>query len=126
MIATKRVFSGSFSYPSTRFMGSKEKLLPYIKDVAEKFTFDTALDLFSGSGVVGYLFKTMGKQVYSNDYMAMSATFAKAMIENNSHTLTKRDLDSLFAPNPWVNHFVQDTFAGLYYSNEENVIIDLL
>lgn len=116
----------ALAYPPTRFMGSKEKLLPYIKDVAEQFKFDSALDLFSGSGVVGYLFKTMGKQVYSNDYMAMSATFAKAMIENNGHTLTERDLDKLFARNPKASRFVQETFAGLYYSDEENATIDLV
>lgn len=111
-------------YPPTRFMGSKEKLLPYIKDVAEEFQFDSALDLFSGSGVVGYLFKTMGKQVYSNDYMAMSTTFAQAMIENNTEALTKREIHQLFAPNPKADHFVQETFAGLYYTDEENALID--
>lgn len=113
-------------YPPTRFMGSKEKLLPYIKDVAEQFKFDTAQDLFSGSGVVGYLFKTMGKQVFSNDYMAMSATFAKAMIENNSHTLTEQDLDFLFSRNSRASRFVQETFPGLYYSDEDNAVIDLV
>ena len=56
------------NYPSTRYMGSKEKILPYIEDIASQFNFNTAIDLFSGSGVVGYMFKTLGKEVYSNDY----------------------------------------------------------
>ena len=116
----------ALSYPPTRFMGSKEKLLPYIKDVADHFHFESALDLFSGSGVVGYLFKTMGKQVFSNDYMAMSATFTKALIENNDTVLSEEDLERLFAPNKKVDSFVQDTFSGLYYSDEENAVIDLV
>ena len=116
----------ALSYPPTRYMGSKEKLLPYIKDVAEHFHFETALDLFSGSGIVGYLFKTMGKQVYSNDYMAMSATFAKALIENNETILTREDIERLFAPNKNVDRFVQETFGGLYYSDSENETIDLV
>lgn len=116
----------ALAYPPTRYMGSKEKLLPYIKDVANHFNFETALDLFSGSGVVGYLFKTMGKQVYSNDYMAMSATFAKALIENNETTLTCEDIERLFAPNKNVDRFVQETFGGLYYSDSENETIDLV
>ena len=116
----------ALAYPPTRYMGSKEKLLPYIQDVALHFQFDTALDLFSGSGVVGYLFKTLGKQVFSNDYMAMSATLSKAMIENNDQTLTEKEIDRLFAPNPKVCRFVQETFPGLYYTDEENVIIDLV
>ena len=116
----------ALAYPPTRFMGSKEKLLPFIKEVAEQFQFDSALDLFSGSGVVGYLFKTMGKQVYANDYMAMSATLSKAMIENNSHSLSDKEINKLFARNTNADRFVQDTYEGLYYSNEDNAVIDLV
>ncbi len=113
-------------YPPTRYMGSKEKLLPYIQNVAENFEFDTATDLFSGSGVVGYLFKTMGKQVFTNDYMAMSAMFSKAMIENNNKTLSERETDALFTFNAKADSFVQETFDGLYYSKPDNVTIDLV
>lgn len=116
----------ALAYPPTRYMGSKEKLLPYIQDVASQFEFDSALDLFSGTGVVGYLFKTMGKQVFSNDYMAMGATLSKAMIENNGHTLTEKEVDKLFVPNSKASRFVQDTYAGLYYTDEDNAIIDLV
>ena len=116
----------ALAYPPTRYMGSKEKLLPYIQDVASQFKFDTALDLFSGSGVVGYLFKTMGKQVYSNDYMAMSACFTKAMIENNTQILSEKEIEKLFAPNAKASTFVQDTFEGIYFSDEDNAIIDLV
>lgn len=116
----------ALAYPPTRYMGSKEKLLPYIQDIAFQFNFDTALDLFSGSGVVGYLFKTMGKQVYSNDYMAMSACFTKAMIENNTQTLSEKEIEKLFAPNAKASTFVQDTFEGIYFSNEDNAVIDLV
>lgn len=113
-------------YPPTRYMGSKEKLLPYIQSVAENFEFDTATDLFSGSGVVGYLFKTMEKQVFTNDYMAMSATFSKAMIENNNKTLSEQEIGALFAPNANADSFVQETFDGLYYSHLDNAVIDLV
>jgi len=113
-------------YPSTRYMGSKEKLLPWIKSVAQNFEFDSVADLFSGSGTVGYMFKAMGKKVFSNDYMAMSTTFAKAMIENSSQTLTSREIDRLFSPNPKNDRFVQDTFQGIYYPDKEGAVIDLV
>lgn len=112
------------AYPPTRYMGSKEKLLPYIQDVADNFSFESATDLFSGSGVVGYLFKTMGKEVVSNDYMAMSATFARAMIENSNITLTQADIDRLFTTNTANDHFVETTFANLYFSDTDNATID--
>ena len=114
------------TYPPTRYMGSKEKLLPYIKGVVENFKFDSAADLFAGSGVVGYMFKTMGKKVFSNDYMAMSATYGKAMIENSTVRLTERDIDRLFVPNSRADSFVQETFQGLYYSDADNAVIDLV
>ena len=85
-------------YPNTRFMGSKSKLLSEIWAVASQFQFDTVVDLFAGSGIVGYMFKSQGKSVISNDYMAMSATFAKAMIENNGTTLSMEEAEKLLLP----------------------------
>jgi len=105
-------------------MGSKEKLLPHIKQVAQALEFHSAADLFSGSGVVAYLFKSMGKQVFTNDHMAMSATFAKAMIENDAHTLTEAEVDELFKINLESDTFVQETFRGLYFPDKENELID--
>lgn len=113
-------------YPPTRFMGSKSKLLSEIWSVASQFQFDTVIDLFSGSGIVGYMFKSQGKSVISNDYMTMSATFAKAMIENNETTLPIEEAEKLLLPLKESDHFVTNTFQGLYYTNEENDLIDTL
>ncbi len=114
------------AYPPTRFMGSKSKLLTEIWSVASQFKFDTAVDLFAGSGIVGYMFKSQGKRVISNDYMAMSATFAKAMIENNSVVLPTEEAEKLLIEQRASNHFVAETFQGLYYKDEENNLIDVL
>lgn len=113
-------------YPATRFMGSKSKLLSEIWSVASQFEFDTVVDLFAGSGIVGYMFKTQGKSVISNDYMAMSATFAKAMIENNGTILPVEEAEQLLIPSKESDHFVSNTFQGLYYTDEENSLIDTL
>lgn len=120
-------FSGQVSlYPPTRFMGSKRKLLGDIWNVASRFEFDTVVDLFSGSGIVGYMFKSHGKKVISNDYMAMSATFTKAMVENNTVTLPIEEAEKLLIKQGEVDHFVSDTFKDLYYTDEENNLIDIL
>lgn len=113
-------------YPPTRFMGSKRKLLGEIWNVASRFEFDTVVDLFSGSGIVGYMFKSHGKTVISNDYMAMSATFTKAMVENNTVTLPIAEAEKLLIKQGEVDHFVSDTFKDLYYTDEENKLIDIL
>lgn len=113
-------------YPATRFMGSKRKMLAEIWAAASQFSFDTVVDLFAGSGIVGYMFKAQGKTVVSNDYMAMSATFAKAMIENNGTTLTMEEARQLLIPSRESDHFVSTTFQGLYYTDHENELIDTL
>jgi DNA adenine methylase len=111
-------------YPSTRFMGSKNKLLEQIWAVASQFKFDSALDLFSGSGVVGYMLKAQGKAVTSNDYMAMSATFTKAMIENSDVTLSRREAENLLESRGKNDKFVETTFDGLYFPSGDNRLID--
>lgn len=116
----------AMQYPSTRYMGSKNKLLTELWAIASQFEFDTAIDLFSGSGVVGYMFKSHGKAVVSNDYMAMSATFAKAMIENNAITLSQGEAFALLEPKKLVDRFVETKFQGLYFSDEDNRLIDIV
>ncbi len=113
-------------YPSTRYMGSKQKLLTEIWAVASQFEFETAIDLFSGSGVVGYMLKSQGKTVFSNDYMAMSYTFAKAMIENSDLTLSQAEAMALLEPVEPIDHFVETRFQGLYYSDDDNRLIDII
>ena len=115
-----------FAYPSTRFMGSKSKLLSEIWSVVSQFNVSTVVDLFSGSGIVGYMLKAQGKAVISNDYMAMSATFTKAMVENNSVTLPLDEAKELLVERMESDHFVATTFKDLYYSDEENNLIDTL
>lgn len=113
-------------YPSTRYMGSKSKLLSDIWSVASQFKFDTAVDLFAGSGIVGYMFKTQGKSVVSNDYMAFPNVFAKAMLENSTETLSPSEAVELLEPRTKTDGFVEKTFAGLYFTDEENRLIDIL
>lgn len=116
----------ALKYPSTRYMGSKNKLLTQIWGVASQFEYEHVVDLFSGSGIVGYMFKAHGKSVLSNDYMAMSSTFAKAMIENNGETLGQKAAIKLIDTAYESDGFVADKFAGLYFSDEENQLIDSL
>lgn len=114
-------------YPSTRWMGSKSKLLTHLQQATKNLQYKSVIDLFSGSGIVGYMFKSLGKQVISNDYMALSAVYTKAMIENNSITLPIAKAKALLLPpNRKISSFVQRTFAGLYFTDEENLIIDII
>lgn len=111
-------------FPATRYMGSKSKLLTDIWSVASQFEYENVLDLFSGSGIVSYMFKAKCKNVLSNDYMAFSANITKALIENSGQLLPldrARKLVETTFPN---DGFVADTFSGLYYEDADNQFID--
>lgn len=111
-------------YPATRYMGSKQKLLQHISESVKNLEFDSVIDLFSGSGIVGYMFKAQGKKVVSNDHMHMSQTFAKALIENNGVILEPKIAKKILNKNLDSDRFVEKTFKGLYFTNAENVLID--
>ncbi len=111
-------------FPPTRYMGSKEKLLGPIWELARQAPHESVLDLFSGSGAVAYLFKSRGKAVTANDYMAMARTIARATVVNNSVTLSPSDVDMLLSDHLNPDGFVSRTFADLYFSDHENRRID--
>lgn len=107
-------------------MGSKSKLLPHIWEAAEKLPHESVLDLFSGSGIVGYLFKTKGRAVISNDYMAMNATLARALIENNTVKLSQAEAVALLEGRRPNDGFVSTIFKDIYFPDEVNHQIDIL
>jgi DNA adenine methylase len=113
-------------FPSTRYMGSKQKLLDYIWEASSGFNANSVIDLFSGSGAVGYMFKAHGMKVISNDYMHMSYIFAKAMIENNHVTLKDDIVESLLKENNSNDKFVEKNFKDLYFTDEDNLLIDTI
>lgn len=112
------------SMPPTRYMGSKRSILPEIWEAVKGLPFETALDAFSGSGCVGYMLKSMGKSVISNDYLKYSYYLADSIIANNTEELSKADVSLLLGPNKECSDFIQRTFAGLYFSDEDNAFLD--
>jgi adenine-specific DNA-methyltransferase len=68
-----------------RYIGSKQRLLPFIERIAACHCGGarTFVDLFCGTAVVGRHFKSLGFSVTSNDLMAYAYTFARALVQNN-------------------------------------------
>lgn len=112
-------------FPGTRYMGSKEKLLKNLFNVFNDLDFNTSLDLMSGTGVVSYLLKAMGKSVHSNDYMNMNYSYSRALIENQTTKLNSSDLKMILKLNQ-KSTFVQSKFKGLYFSDHDNKGIDTI
>jgi len=111
-------------FPSTRFMGSKRRLLPHILGIVESMSAETCIDLFSGSGVVSYGLKSAGLRTHANDHMAMAAAITTALVQNSSERLEPDELEALLEPNPQNDGFVQRTYQGLYFNDLDNFFID--
>lgn len=122
-------FSGAVNrtltrFPRLRFMGSKYRLIPWIYETLSELSFETALDAFSGSGVVSYLLKAMGKRVITNDFLKFPTIISKAIVENSSTRLSERSLEGLLnAPAPSTN-FIEKTFKGVFFTPEELRFLD--
>lgn len=111
-------------YPQLRFMGSKHRLLPWIHEVLSEVEFDTALDAFSGSGCVAYLFKSMGKEVAANDFLHFTSLLSTALVENSEESLRPKDVEQLLAVPARHESFIEETFQGIFFTVEDLRFLD--
>lgn len=111
-------------HPRVRWMGSKYRLLPHLAETFAELGGTTALDAFSGSGVVSYLLKQQGFQVHSNDYLQFPATIAAATVVNQATTLNHDDIVRILGPAADDRTFIQDTFAGVFFDQDDLRFLD--
>lgn len=113
-------------FVSTRYQGSKRKLLEWIWANVEELRFDTVLDVFGGTGAVSHLFKTAGKQVTYNDSLAFNWNIGLALIQNADVYLKAQDVELVLQPRSDIRYpdFIQQTFQNIYFTDEENTWLD--
>lgn len=111
-------------FPELRYMGSKKRLLPWINDVLEDLDFETAMDPFSGSNAVSYLMKSMDRRVVSSDFLNLSSTIGKALIENNTTHLDGPAMKTLLAQSTNTHNFIEETFSGVFFSTNDLRFLD--
>lgn len=116
------------SFPSTRFQGSKFKIVDWIWSAIKDKNFETALDAFGGTGSIGYILKEKGKKVTYNDILKFNWYIGLALIENDHIILSEQDIDFLLAYQNDIKYptFVYDTFKDIYFNDEENHWIDMV
>jgi adenine-specific DNA methylase len=112
---------------STRFQGSKAKILNWIWETTKCIEFETCLDAFGGTGVVGYMYKTKGKQVHYNDFLKFNYMIGLATIENDREILTDQEVDFILAKSPSIQYpsFIQEKFKDIFYYDDENAWLDM-
>lgn len=125
VIGNEEVNNLSKLVPSTRYQGSKRRVLPWLYENLKGLKFETVLDGFGGTASASYLFKLMRKKVTFNDILLSNHQTGIALIENDSIKLDQSDMDFLLHENGFdYPTFIQDTFKGIYYLDEENKWLD--
>ena len=81
------------TFPTTRYQGSKRKILPWLHECMKGYEYHTVLDAFGGSGMVSCLFKRMGKKVTYNDLFRFNQIIDTSIIENSRTLLTEEDVN---------------------------------
>lgn len=103
---------------STRFQGSKRRVLPWLLDLleGELKEGDTFLDLFSGSGLVAYGMAERGYRVAGADRLQSSAIALQAFIGNKS-TLDREIVKEIKPVSSRDTLFRE--YQGLFYPDDE-------
>src|SRR6185503_2569218 len=81
--------------PSTRYRGSKAKLLDWLWRGLSPLSFDSVLDAFGGTASVSYLLKSKEKKVTYNDNLSFNYHIGRALIANSRATLSREDVEFL-------------------------------
>lgn len=118
------VLKAARAFPRLRYMGSKYRLMPHLQEVFRGIGGETAVDGFSGSGVVSYLLKAQGYEVTSNDYLNFPSVIARATVENSSEILSESTVDRICGPPADARDFIQSTFDGLYFTPDDRRFLD--
>jgi len=113
-------------FPSTRYQGSKAKIVNWIREQIRSLEFNTCLDAFGGTGAVAYHLKQEGKTVTYNDLLRFNYHTGLALIENSHARLNPKEVDWLLERHQDSTYprFIQDTFPNIYFTDEENEWID--
>jgi adenine-specific DNA-methyltransferase len=111
-------------FPRLRYMGSKYKLVPALHDVFSSIGGSTAIDAFSGSGVVSYLLKAEGYGVLSNDFLSFPTVIARATVANSQVQLSEDLVNKICGPAADDRDFIQSKFDGLFLSSDDRRFLD--
>lgn len=111
-------------FPRLRYMGSKYRLLPHLANVFTELGGRTALDAFSGSGVVSYLMKALGYQVTCNDFLTFPSIIAGATVANAAVDLDEGTVERICGPAADDRDFIRSKFDGLYFNHVDRQFLD--
>jgi len=123
---SEQMLQFSAPFPSTRYQGSKRNLAEWIWENISGIRFNSALDIFGGTGSVSHMLKRAGIQVTYNDYLEFNWHIGLALIENSHIRLSNEEIEKILSlgdDNAYPST-IQEIFEGIYYTAEENRWLD--
>lgn len=115
----------NYNFPEPQYLGAKYTHLAWIKKFIPD-NVDVTLDAFSGSQSVAFLFKQMGLQTITNDFLNFNNQIGLALIENGNEKLTQEDLEILFQPTKHKNDFqlMESVYTNVFFEETEAEFLD--
>ncbi|MCW4004933.1 MAG: DNA adenine methylase [Candidatus Bathyarchaeota archaeon] len=115
-------------FPSTRFIGSKTKILDWIWQCIQDLNFEKTLEPFGGTGAFSFYAKKKRKTVYYNDILTYNYNSGLALIENSSIRPSFFEIENClkFNANQKYSCFISKTFQDIYFTNGENAWLDVV
>lgn len=113
-----------FNYPTTRYSGSKRRLLEFIRYHLKGIHFESVLDVFGGTASVSLMFKRENKRVHYNDLLKFNTLIGRALVENKCTTVSTGEVDSIVTRSKDHPDVISRNFQGVYYLDHENEWLD--
>lgn len=115
----------NYQFPEPQYLGAKHTHLAWIKKYIPSDV-TTAIDAFAGSQSVAFLFKQMGFNTITNDFLNFNNQIGLALIENKAINLTNDDLQLLFQPSKNKKEFelIESTFTDIFFEKSEAEFLD--
>lgn len=130
MIDTLDLFNAKaiYTFPQTRYQGSKLKHSEWIFDCLKCYNFNSVLDGFGGTGALSHKLKKEGKKIVYNDILKFNHIIGKALIENSDVKYPIEMTDEIFNEKKDFNykHTIFENFKDIYFTDDENYILDIL
>ena len=123
-VASTDIVAAAQRFPRLRYMGSKYRLLPHLERTFAEIGGSTAVDAFSGSGVVSYLLKAQGFTVATNDFLNFPHVITRATVVNSSVRLEADLIEEICGPPADDRDFISSTFDGLYFDAADRAFLD--
>ena len=110
-------------YPTVNFIGNKEKITNWMFDFVPSDV-EVFLDGFSGGASVSYEAKKRNFEVISNDVLKINYLISKALVENNKHKLSEKDIEIIFNGKP-ISGYMHKNYSNKNFFPEECMELDL-